>query len=284
MGTESDIMHCPAAALLPLVAVLLLYPLHSASDATMDDAADFMHDPSELFHIADTNFDHFISAEEMERFKSSKIPQVVDLFAKNGGEAAGVIDAIDVDLDKKISIDEFLAYEEPVFHQDAASEDFQECDADMNGKLSLEEYKNSNYANTRNPQGEPSENEGYEVHFKQMDTNADEVLEKNEFMAHAAIDRFNVVDDDKDGFITFDEYMAHDDSFYHHDDPEEDNDLMKTAFEDLDRNKDGRLSRAEDNMIYYTREQAEDYEGFKNKKSDPAQHHTQDSQKPQELK
>ena len=68
---------------------------------------------------------------------------------------------------------------------------------------------------------EPSENEGYEAHFKQMDTNADEVLEKNEFMAHAAIDRFNVVDDDKDGFISFDEYMAHDDSFYHHDDPEE---------------------------------------------------------------
>jgi len=252
---------------------LLLCPTQAQStddDFSPVDVENFMHDPSELFHMGDTNFDHYITLNEFAALKISKDPQVIEIFKRNGGGAQALIDAMDADGDEKVSIDEFLAYEEPFYHKSLGLEDFQECDIDGSGSLSLEEYINSNYANSRNPQGDPQDPTaatGYEAHFKQLDTNANGQLEKDEFLKEAALDRFTQVDDNGDGLLSFEEYMHHDDNFYHADDPEEDNALMKTAFEDLDRNQDGFLSRAEDNMVYYSRDEEDPF--------DEAQHHMQ---------
>ena len=51
--------------------------------------------------------------------------------------------------------------------------------------------------------------------FAELDSNGDKSLQKDEFMAHAGVDRFTLTDRDKDGFISLPEYLHHDDNFFH---------------------------------------------------------------------
>jgi len=224
----------------------------------------YTKDPSELFHMADLNFDHAVDRTEAQTyfFKTDRSPQVAEIQNRAGTSLEQLMLAIDGNNDGTFDIDEFLAYAEPAYHKQLGEEDFETSDADADGALSVEEFQSSSYANSRTYSDHDN---GYDKHFKELDLNTDGSIQRDEFMTHAGLDRFSRADKDQDGFLSLHEYLAHDDQFYHTvEDPEEDNEQITNAFEDLDRNKDGKLSRAEDNMIYYTYD--EDYKEFMAKK------------------
>eukprot|EP00657_Telonema_sp_P-1_P003055 TRINITY_DN17184_c0_g1_i1.p1 TRINITY_DN17184_c0_g1~~TRINITY_DN17184_c0_g1_i1.p1 ORF type:complete len:108 (+),score=58.20 TRINITY_DN17184_c0_g1_i1:74-397(+) len=52
-------------------------------------------------------------------------------------------------------------------------------------------------------------------HYKELDTNGDGAVQREEFLRLAGVDRFSLVDEDQDGFISLKEYLKHDDHFYH---------------------------------------------------------------------
>merc|ERR1711998_800129 len=112
--------------------------------------------------------------------------------------------------------------------------------------LDLAEYKKTHYGKERVIDGNHG---GFEQHFKELDTNNDNKLEKEEWLASpAAMDPFSHMDYNGDKFVEFEEFARNEQEHYHGLDHESEEAKKHTreAFDILDKNKDGKLTRAED--------------------------------------
>jgi len=115
-----------------------------------------------------------------------------------------------------------------------------------NNFLNLAEYKKTHYGKERVIDGN---HDGYQGHFDELDINKDGKLSKEEWLdSIAAQDPFSHMDYDNDKFVTFEEFSRNEQEHYHGLDHESEDSKKHTreAFDILDRNKDGKLTRAED--------------------------------------
>jgi len=135
----------------------------------------------------------------------------------------------------------------PRYEKSIAYHDFGDADRDKNRALSLEEYKETNYAMERVIY---EESDGYAATFKELDEDGNGAVGVEEYLAVAGVDRFSRIDRNRDGRLSPDEYlrdeMGH--SRYHHDGISQGHlaDRVRGIFANLDHNKDGFLTRAEE--------------------------------------
>jgi len=203
--------------------------------------------PEYLFREGDTNKDGFLDADELKEFyKHDEVlyhgKEIADHF---GGEDKATA-ALDLDKDGRLSWDEFLEYASPAAALAIAIDDFVLMDIDKNHELSLDEYKNTHYAKERVL---VPNDEAYAEHFKQIDKNGDGKIMRDEWLgSEAAQDPFSHMDYNKDRYVTFEEFAQNEKEHYHgfdHDHPTS-IELTREAFDKLDENKDGKLTREED--------------------------------------
>lgn len=132
------------------------------------------------------------------------------------------------------------------FYMAIAEEDFKNADKNQNGSLDLEEYKNSNYGMGRVPN---FIHDGFYEHFHMLDTDKDGRLDREEYVHAAGQDHFTQMDYNSDGMILYEEFRKHKHTHYWSPNkapvpPEADN--TRAGFAQLDLNKDGKISRAEE--------------------------------------
>lgn len=154
---------------------------------------------------------------------------------------------MDTNHDRKVSADEFFAHVNPRYQKAIAEEDFAAADSDHNGSLNLEEYKNSNYGMERVPGLDA--HEGFEGHFKELDENSDGKINKEEYIEKAGQDHFMLMDADHDEVVTYPEFRQHKHNHYHVEGTEPvtaESDNTKAAFDQLDLNHDGKITRSEE--------------------------------------
>lgn len=135
----------------------------------------------------------------------------------------------------------------PRYEKSLAYHDFGEADRDQSKTLSLQEYKETNYAMERVIY---EESEGYVVTFKELDKDGDGSLGVEEFLAVAGLDRFSRIDSNGDGRVSPDEYLQDEVEHqkYHHEGISKGHlaERVRGIFASLDHNKDGFLTRAEE--------------------------------------
>ena len=141
---------------------------------------------------------------------------------------------------------EFLTHTSPRFHKGVAEENFASADANGDGSLDLEEYKNTNYAVERVPD---FKHEGYVEHFRDLDKDKDGVVTKEEYLEEAGKDHFTQMDYNEDSSVTYDEFKKHKLTHYWAEKKEAvpaHADNTRAGFDQLDLNKDGKITREEE--------------------------------------
>ena len=143
----------------------------------------------------------------------------------------------------KVCANEFLAHTSPRFYRGVAEENFAAADADGNGSLNLEEYKNTNYGVERVPD---FKHDGYVEHFRDVDKDKDGVVTQEEYVEEAGRDHFTQMDYNEDGAISYEEFKKHKHTHYWSDKKgavPDHADNTRAGFDQLDLNKDGKITR-----------------------------------------
>jgi hypothetical protein len=146
----------------------------------------------------------------------------------------------------KVCANEFLAHTSPRFYRGVAEENFAAADADGNGSLNLEEYKNTNYGVERVPD---FKHDGYVEHFRDVDKDKDGVVTQEEYVEEAGRDHFTQMDYNEDGAISYEEFKKHKHTHYWSDKKgavPDHADNTRAGFDQLDLNKDGKITREEE--------------------------------------
>jgi len=203
--------------------------------------------PELLFRQGDKNRDDFLDAKELEDFyKHDEDNYHGAEIAKHFGSPEKATTAIDTDKDGKLSANEFLAYASPAHSKAVAEDDFDEHNENKDDHLSLDEYKETHYGKEKVVDGD---HKGFAAHFKEIDTDNDGKITKKEWLVSpAAQDPFTHMDYNSDTFVDFEEFARNEQEHYHGLDHSSDDAKKHTreAFDELDKNKDGKLTRAED--------------------------------------
>merc|ERR1711907_565256 len=203
--------------------------------------------PDFLFRQGDKNRDDFLDAKELKDFyEHDEDNYHGSEIAKHFGGPDKATAALDTDKDGKVSADEFLAYASPAHGLAVAEDDFDEHNEDKNDHLTLEEYKNTHYGKERVIDGD---HDGFAAHFKGLDKNKDGKVTKEEWLnSEAAQDPFSHMDYNGDKLVSFEEFAKNEKEHYHglEHDTEDAKKHSREAFDALDKNKDGMLTRAED--------------------------------------
>merc|ERR1711998_85312 len=203
--------------------------------------------PSYLFREGDKNRDDYLDKDELADFyKHDEDMYHGSEIAKHFGSEDKATAALDLDKDGKVSASEFLEYASPAHARAVAWDDFDLANKNKDDHLDLAEYKKTHYGKERVIDGN---HHGYKEHFEELDVNKDGKLEKEEWLnSPAAQDPFSHMDYDKDRLVTFEEFYRNEQEHYHgldheHEDSEK---HSREAFDILDTDKDGKLTRAED--------------------------------------
>merc|ERR1712159_449337 len=117
------------------------------------------------------------------------------------------------------------------------------------GLVEIEEYKKTHYGKERVI---GASHDGFLEHFTDIDTDKDGKINKKEWLANpSAWDAFTHMDYNKDGVVEFDEFAKNEREHYHGLNFDHPDSIKHTreAFDILDRNKDGKLTRAEDRSV-----------------------------------
>lgn len=203
--------------------------------------------PEYLFREGDTNKDDFLDAKELADFYTHDEDQYHGAeISKHFGSNDKATAALDLDKDGKIDASEFLHYASPAHARAVAWDDFDIANKDGDEFLTLAEYKKTHYGKERVIDGN---HHGYRGHYEELDANKDGKLDKDEWLSSpAAWDPFSHMDYDDDRLVTFEEFFKNEREHYHGLDHDHADAIKqsKEAFDILDRNKDGKLTRAED--------------------------------------
>jgi len=203
--------------------------------------------PELLFRQGDANRDDFLDAKELEEFyKHDEDNYHGSEIAKHFGGPDKATAALDTDKDGKVSANEFLEYASPAHGLAVAEDDFDEHNENKDDHLTLEEYKNTHYGKERVIDGDHN---GFESHFNAIDKDGDKKLTKKEWLnSEAAQDPFTHMDYNGDKLVDFEEFTRNEKEHYHglDHDSEDSKKHSREAFDQLDKNKDGQLTRAED--------------------------------------
>merc|ERR1711934_1158414 len=234
--------------------------------------------PDFLFRQGDKNKDDFLDAKELEEFyKHDEDNYHGSEIAKHFGGPAKATEALDTNKDGKISADEFLEYASPAHGQAVAWDDFDEFNEDKNDHLDLKEYKETHYAKERVID---ADHEGFAAHFKQIDKNGDGKITRQEWLgSEAAQDPFSHMDYNGDKLVSFEEFTRNEKEHYHglDHDSEDAKKHSREAFDALDKNKDGMLTRAEDRGEDHTDHEYEKVKFDEDKKDDEEEEAEEDA-------
>merc|ERR1712159_244394 len=220
--------------------------------------------PEYLFRQGDTNKDDVLSADELKEFyKHDEDNYHGHEIAKHFGGEDKATAALDLDNNGVIDASEFLDYASPAHALAVAMDDFDLVDANGDKVLDLEEYKKTHYGKERVIGGA---HDGFMQHHDEVDVNKDGKITKEEWLAPdspARMDPFSHMDYNKDKLVTFEEFSKNEREHYHgldFDSPESKK-HTREAFDILDCNKDGKLTRAEDRSTQPS--EAAEYEKMK---------------------
>jgi len=214
--------------------------------------------PEYLFKQGDENRDDFLDKKELEEFYKHDEDQYHGAeISKHFGGNDKATEALDLDKDGKISASEFLDYASPAHAKAVAWDDFDLANEDGDEFLSLEEYKTTHYGKERVIDGN---HDGFKGHYDELDSDKDGKISKEEWLSSpAAQDPFSHMDYNGDKLIEFEEFARNEKEHYHGLDHESEEAQKHTreAFDALDRDKDGKLTRAEDRGHLYTHDDHE---------------------------
>ena len=105
-------------------------------------------------------------------------------------DAAGLVRYLDLDRDGKVSLNEYLTFQQPRLAQ---------FDANQNGRLSRAEFEESLSEQAKG---------NADRSFRAFDRNSNNGLEQREFLGYHAFVFKNVIDKNKDEFVTAEELAA----------------------------------------------------------------------------
>jgi len=203
--------------------------------------------PEFLFRQGDKNRDDYLDAAELADFYTHNEEQYHghEIQLHFGGQDKATA-ALDLDKDGKVSASEFLDYASPAHARAVAWDDWDLANKNKDDGLDLQEYKKTHYGKERVID---ANHDGFDQHFKELDVNNDGKLEKEEWLASpAAMDPFSHMDYNGDKLVEFEEFARNEKEHYHglDHDSEEARAHTREAFDILDKDKDGKLTRAED--------------------------------------
>lgn len=201
-------------------------------------------DPAYVWIGVDKNRDNQLDSNEQASLFTQSNADGWAITKSAGGEPHMAVHKMDTNNDGVISSDEFFSWVTPRFYHGVAEEDFENQDRDGNALLDLDEYTNTNYAMDRVPD-EDHEAFDKHFNQLDADLNGkiskDEWLfsaGKDQFTAQDD-DRDGTV-----SFAEFRRHHIH--HYRNGDQVEDKHDNLQAVFDDLDRNMDGVLTRTED--------------------------------------
>jgi len=212
-----------------------LGPAHEA-DPTMIPS-----DPDDMFQRMDGNKDKSLVGHEIND------DEFLHFFGQAWTDPALAVPAMDTDKDGKVDREEFLAYTEPLTAVAYAKSDFHQSDSDLDGFLNFTEYQLSGHSME---DGVPAPGDTLhtdpvflkrlQAGFDSMDSDKNDKLTSEEYVAGQGRDTFSRKDGDGDGKVTKVEFIAY----------EAKTGLSKSLavewFNSLDKDKSGYLTRVED--------------------------------------